>query len=99
MASLRRRMQPGSRVLLPPQPPLCRSAHRRLLWSYQLIAELGFERDSWVTPADIRRVRPEEDADLVAIEQVRGLLHRLPEQSISPLFVFDAFSTTPCGCS
>jgi DDE superfamily endonuclease len=59
-------------------------------WSYQLVAELGFERDSWVTPADIRRVRPEEDADLVAIEQVRGLLHRLPEQSFSPLFVFDA---------
>src|SRR5215203_600984 len=24
-------MQPGSRVLLPPQPPLCRSAHRRRL--------------------------------------------------------------------
>ena len=45
-----------SRVLLPPQPPLCRSAHRRLLWAYQLVAELGFERDSWVTPADIRRV-------------------------------------------
>ena len=43
-----------------------------------------------MTPADIRRVRPEEDADLVAIEQVRGLLHRLPEQSFSPLFVFDA---------
>jgi DDE superfamily endonuclease len=59
-------------------------------WAYQLVAELGFERDSWVTPADIRRVRPEEDADLVAIEQVRGLLHRLPEQSFSPLFVFDA---------
>jgi DDE superfamily endonuclease len=59
-------------------------------WSYQLVAELGFERDSWVTPADIRRVRPEEDADLVAIEQVRGLLHRLPEQSFNPLFVFDA---------
>src|SRR5215207_11020650 len=31
MASLRRRMQPGSRVLLSPQPPLCRSAHRRRL--------------------------------------------------------------------
>ena len=59
-------------------------------WSYQLVAELGFERDSWVAPADIRRVRPEEDADLVAIEEVRGLLHRLPEQSFSPLFVFDS---------
>ena len=33
---------------------------------------------------------PEEDADLVAAEQVRGLLRRLPEQSLDPLFVFDA---------
>ena len=38
-------------------------------WAYQLVAELGFERDSWVNPADIRRVKPEEDANLVAIEQ------------------------------
>ena len=68
-------------------------------WAYQLVAELGFERDSWVTPADIRRVKPEEDANLVAIEQARALLQRLPEQGINPLFVFDAFSTTPCGCS
>jgi hypothetical protein len=59
-------------------------------WSYQLVAELGFERDSWVTHADIRHVRPEEDADFVAIEQVRGLLHRLPEKDFNPLFVFDA---------
>lgn len=59
-------------------------------WSYQLVAELGFERDSWVAPADIRRVSPEEDADLVAVEQVRGLLRRLPEQGFDPLFVFDA---------
>jgi hypothetical protein len=35
-------------------------------------------------------VRPEEDADIVASEQVRCLLHRLPEQSFDPLFVFDA---------
>jgi hypothetical protein len=59
-------------------------------WSYQLVAELCFERDSWVAPVGIRRVRPEEDEDLEAIEQVRGLLHRLPEQSLDPPFVFDA---------
>lgn len=35
-------------------------------------------------------MRPEEAADLVAIEQIRGLLHRLPEQSFDPRFVFDA---------
>ncbi len=43
-----------------------------------------------MTPADIRRVKPEEDANLVAIEQARALLHRLPEQGFNPLFVFDA---------
>lgn len=59
-------------------------------WSYQLIAELGFSRDSWVAPADTRRVSPCEDADLVAAEQVRALLRRLPEQDSDPLFVFDA---------
>ena len=59
-------------------------------WSYQLIAELGFSRDSWVAPADARRVSPEEDADLVAAEQVRDLFRRLPEHSFDPLFVFDA---------
>ena len=59
-------------------------------WNYQFIAELCFARDSWVAPTDARRVGPEEDVDLVAAEQVRGLLRRLPEQSLDLLFVFDA---------
>ena len=59
-------------------------------WCYQLIAELGFSRDSWVAPADARRVSPDEDADLVAAGQVRGLLSRLPGRDCEPLFVFDA---------
>lgn len=59
-------------------------------WAYQLVAGLSFERDSWVTPLDARRVRPEEDANDVAVEQVRDLLGRLPRQSAPPLFVFDA---------
>jgi DDE superfamily endonuclease len=59
-------------------------------WAYQLVAELGFERDSWVTPADVRRVKPEEDANEVAAEQVKDLLRRLPERDTTPLFVFDA---------
>ena len=32
-------------------------------WAYQLVAELGFERDSWVAPVDARRVPPERDAN------------------------------------
>jgi len=59
-------------------------------WAYQLVAGLSFERDSWVTPLDARRVRPEEDANDVAVEQVRELLGRLPRRDSSPLFVFDA---------
>ncbi|MDP9424606.1 MAG: transposase [Actinomycetota bacterium] len=61
-------------------------------WSYQLVAGLGFERDSWVTPVDARRVGPEEDANDVAVEQVKALIRRLgrPERSLDPLFVFDA---------
>jgi hypothetical protein len=49
-------------------------------WAYQLVAGLSFERDSWVAPADARRVRSEEDANEVAAEQVRGLVGRLPRR-------------------
>jgi hypothetical protein len=59
-------------------------------WAYQLVAGLSFERDSWVEPLDARRVRPEEDANDVAVEQVRELLGRLAHRSAPPLFVFDA---------
>ncbi len=62
-------------------------------WAYQLVARLGFERDSWVAPVDARRVEPEEDANRVAAEQVRALVARLqpiPRRGAAPLFVFDA---------
>jgi hypothetical protein len=59
-------------------------------WAYQLIAGLSFERDSWVAPLDARRVRPEEDANDAAVEQVRDLLGRLPHRGAPPVFVFDA---------
>ncbi len=59
-------------------------------WAYQLIAGLSFQRDSWVEPLDARRVRPTEDANDVAVEQIGGLLGRLPHRGAPPLFVFDA---------
>jgi hypothetical protein len=59
-------------------------------WAYQLIARLSFERDSWVSPMDARRVCPEEDANDVAVEQVKGLLERSSRHGVPPLFVFDA---------
>jgi hypothetical protein len=59
-------------------------------WAYQLVAGLSFERDSWVRPLDVRRVRPEEDANDAAVEQLRDLLVRFPHGGAPPLFVFDA---------
>jgi hypothetical protein len=59
-------------------------------WAYQLVAGLSFERDSWVAPADAWRVRPEDDANEVAAEQIGALLGRLEEGEAVPLFVFDA---------
>ncbi len=54
------------------------------------MAGLGFERDSWMTPMDARRVRLDEDANDVVAEQVQGLVERLPRRPETPLFVFDA---------
>ena len=60
-------------------------------WAYQLVAGLSFERDSWVAPMDARRVRPEEEANEVAVAQVKDLLRRRPgTREAVPLFVFDA---------
>lgn len=62
-------------------------------WSYQFIAQLGFVRESWTAPVDVRRVRPAQDANVVAAEQVRSLVRRsLPprRRDAAPLFVFDA---------
>src|SRR5829696_6743145 len=59
-------------------------------WAYQLVAQLGFERDSWVAPVDARRVKPTENTDEAAVEQARALLERLPGPAVAPIFVFDA---------
>ena len=59
-----------------------------------MIAGLSFERDSWVAHMDARRVRPDEDANDVALEQAKDLLERSSRRSsrrgAPPLFVFDA---------
>ncbi len=39
---------------------------------------------------DARRVRPEEDANEAAAEQVRDLIGRLPSRPAAPPFVLDA---------
>jgi hypothetical protein len=59
-------------------------------WAYQFVAQLNFVRESWTAPVDVRRVRPAQDANEVAAEQIRALLGRLEEGEVLPLFVFDA---------
>lgn len=59
-------------------------------WAYQFVAQLNFVRESWTALVDVERVRPAQDANVVAAEQVRALLGRLEERDAVPLFVFDA---------
>jgi hypothetical protein len=60
-------------------------------WAYQWIAQLGFARESWVAPVDVRRLRPAENSNVIAAAQVKALVDRLPEnEDAVPLFVFDA---------
>jgi DDE superfamily endonuclease len=62
-------------------------------WAYQFVAQLNFVRESWTAPVDVERVRPAQDANLVATEQVRSFLGRWSYEegtAATPLFVFDA---------
>ncbi len=59
-------------------------------WSYQWVAQLGFARDSWTAPVDVRRVHPCENPNAVAVEQIKGILARGLPNGLAPLFVFDA---------
>src|ERR671921_1709380 len=66
-------------------------------WAYQFVAQLNFVRESWTAPMDVERLRPGQDANVVAARQVRSfLLRRLCRSSCeegsatTPLFVFDA---------
>ena len=64
-------------------------------WAYQFVAQLNFVRESWTAPVDVERLRPEQDANEVAAEQVRSFLLRRSSceegsAAATPLFVFDA---------
>lgn len=51
---------------------------------------MSFTRDRWTVPLDVRRVHPTENANAVAVEQIAGLVSRLPADGVPPLVVFDA---------
>ena len=64
-------------------------------WAYQFIAQLNFVRESWVAPMDVERVRPAQDANEVAAEQLGAFVRLAHEdeeeqEGAAPLFVFDA---------
>jgi DDE superfamily endonuclease len=65
-------------------------------WAYQFIAQLNFVRESWTAPMDVERLRPAQDANQVATEQLRAFVRLLAEnekeeeRAATPLFVFDA---------
>ena len=59
-------------------------------WAYQFVAQLNFVRESWSAPVDVERVRPAQDANVLAAEQMKGLLGRIGKRGATPLFVFDA---------
>jgi hypothetical protein len=59
-------------------------------WSYQWIAQLSFEPNSWTAPLDALRIAPGADATVATIAQVKALVALLREDRAVPLFVFDA---------
>jgi len=71
------RSAPRVGVLLPPSR---HSAGQPIVagWCYQLIVGLELAPNSWTAPVDVRRLAPDDNSNLVAASQIRGLLDRLP---------------------
>src|SRR5258706_1674057 len=59
-------------------------------WAYSWIAQVSFARESWTAPVRMRRVRPQENANVIAAEQIAAFLPHLPTDGPLPWFLFDA---------
>ncbi len=62
-------------------------------WASSWIAQLGCARESWTAPLRVQRMRPHENRNVVAAEQIRALLPDLPGahgDGTVPWFVCDA---------
>jgi len=59
-------------------------------WAYSWIAQVGFARESWTAPLRVRRLRPQENANAVAAEQIAAFLPHLQADDPLPWFLFDA---------
>jgi hypothetical protein len=61
-------------------------------WASSWIAQLSFARESWTAPLRVRRVRPQEHANVLAAEQIAAFLPHLPAEGPLPWFLVDAGS-------
>ena len=70
-------------------------------WVYQFIAQLSFERDSWVAARDLRRLHPTDNQNEIAIGQVRSLCERLDQRNerVVPRCSSSTPATTPSDSS
>jgi hypothetical protein len=59
-------------------------------WAYSWIAQVGFARESWTAPLRVRRLRPQENANAAAAEQIAAFLPHLQTTESLPWFLFDA---------
>jgi DDE superfamily endonuclease len=59
-------------------------------WASHWIAQLNFTHDSWTAPRKICRLKPDDNVNLVAVEQIKELLQDYPDEAPRPIFVFDA---------
>jgi hypothetical protein len=59
-------------------------------WAYSWIAQVGFARESWTAPLRVRRLRPQENSNVIAAEQIKAVLPHLPGDDPLPWFLFDA---------
>lgn len=59
-------------------------------WAYHWIAQINFAHDSWTAPRKIRRLKPQDNVNQVAVEHIKELLQEYPRDAPLPIFVFDA---------
>jgi hypothetical protein len=68
-------------------------------WAYQFVAQLGFARESWTAPVDVVRVRPAQDANEVAVEQVKAFSFSGRPRRWSLPCSSSTRATSPLSCS
>src|SRR5262249_27259844 len=59
-------------------------------WAYHWIAQISLAHTSWTAPMKVRRLKPDDNVNQVAVEQIKALLQARPTSSSLPIFVFDA---------